>query len=501
MDTDLRDISQLNQKIHNSPINFAKEMLGIELHDGQKKWLRNATKRINILRPGNRWGKSLILAVKHLWQCICKPQLDGKVNTYSDWLKVEYQTLNFGPTYELGRGVLQLARDIAQGNLLLSNGKTNDSNLKDWAITEDKSDSQILPCLGFKNGSVLLGRSYSEMGTAFKMKSIAYLTGDECADINELWTFTNNTLLPRIVSLNGQIDFAGTPQPEGIDYMGMIDTAQQDMKRKDWKENGHYYTQKGSMYENIFLPKETIEEIEEMADLSMREQIIRGEYVEIGEKWFGFERIKNAIDKELEILAMGEGGKYITSVDFAGGESQWADYTVILTIDYRNEPYRLVYFNRFKGGDIPIPAQYKLVEDVREKFPGILIIDNSSLGGRNAQAFLGHLKPIGFDTQPKLKSEMLATLKITFDGGQNQKFRRQRENVDGHWVERNENWGLIKIPSIPNLINELVNYRLDDTKLRTDCVMALGMAIHWIEMRRPKIIRKKAVDFDLIAAS
>ncbi|MFZ5988642.1 MAG: hypothetical protein ACOYWZ_16165 [Bacillota bacterium] len=494
-------LQQFSEVIHNNPIRFAEEVLGVKLHLGQKKWIDNARKRINILRPGNRWGKTLVLAIRHLWHAMCKPNLDGRVSTYGEWLKVEYQILNFGPTYELGRGVLQMARDIAEGRLLLPTGTTNDSALKGWAITEDRSDAAALPYIEFKTGTRLLGRSYSEMGVAFKMKSIAYLTGDECADIEELWTFTNNTLLPRVVSLNGQIDFAGTPQPNGIDYMIMIEMAEEDMKNPNWQNQGHYYTQRGSMYENEFLPKEAVREIEAVADPSLREQIIRGEYVEIGEKYFGFERIQNAVDKSLNQVTDWDGGKYIVSADFAGGESQWADHTVILVIDYFKEPYNLVHFVRFKGGDISIPAQYNLVEQITKNFRAKLIIDNTSLGGKNANAFLGHLHPIPFDITPKLKADMLASLKIAFDGGQNPRFRRERVKTKDGWQEKNPNWGLIKIPPIPVLVTELQNYRLDDAKIRNDCVMALGQAIHWIEMRRPKMIRRQAAEFDLIALS
>lgn len=505
MEIDLSKLLQFNQTIHNDPIEFGKVMLGMPFHDGQIRWINNSKKRINILRPGNRWGKSAILAVKHIHQCMCKPNLDGKVNTYKEWLKVEYQTLNFGPTYELGRGVLQLARDIVQGSFLLPTGSTNKSLLADWAIAEDRCDAQMLPYLAFKTGAKLLGRSYSEMGVAFKMKAIAYLTGDECADIAELWTFTNNTLLPRLISLNGKIDFAGTPQPEGTDYIRMIEMAEDDMKLPDYKTRGLFYTQKGSMYENVFLPREAIEEVERIADPIMRQQIIDGEYVETGEKYFGYERVMNCVDKELKEITEGYPGRqYITAVDFAGGESAWADYTVIVTVDYTEEPYKVVNLTRFKGGDIPIPIQYQMVRDTVEKFGGRgrVIIDNTSLGGRNAMQFLADLIPISFETLPKNKGEMLATFKITLDGGQSSERRRDRErNQHGDWKDKNNTWGLIKIPNIPVLISELINYKLVDKKLRTDCVMALGMAIHWIEMRRPKQIRKQALDFDLAAAS
>lgn len=495
-----------SQQIRTDVVAFADKILGVPLHPDQVRWIKNANKKINILRPGNRWGKSFVEAVIHVWQCMCKPQIAGRVTTPEQWLQIEYQTLNFGPGYEQAREILRLARDIVQGNVLIppqyqdKYGYTNKSQLKDWAIIEDKSEAQMLPQLVFKTGSKLLGRSYSEMGQAFKMKRLAFISGDECADVAELWTFTNGTLLPRLVDMGGIIHFVGTPQAEGIDYMQMIEMAEEDMAKSDYKERGQFYTQRGTMYDNLFLPREEIERTERIADETLRKQIIYGEYVETGDKYFGSERVFHSIDKDLELLHEGGGRKYLTTVDFAGGTSEWADYTAALVIDYTEEPYRVVHFWRIKGGDMPIPLQYSQVEDILHRFPGKLIIDASALGGKNALAFLRHLNPIPVEISARLKGEMLSTLKVAFDGGQSK--HRRREVIydsDGNKSDLNPDWGLIRFPNIPVLVNELQNYKLDDTKLRTDSVMALAQGVHWLEMRRPKLVRKGEVAFDLAA--
>jgi hypothetical protein len=511
---------QASNRIQTDLIYFAESMLGlpVSFHKGQTLWLQKSIKRINLLRPGNKWGKSLIGAVKHTWHHAVKP-LFPKHLTNEEWMSVKYDTLNFGPGYEQAREILRMFRDIIQGNILLPEeivdkinpttgkpwGHTNISVFKDWFIVEDRADSNTLPYIKTAFGVNLFGRSYDEMGQAFKMKMLAYVSGDECADIDELWTFTNGTLLPRQSGFRGaQLDFYGTPQPNGLDYVKMIEMAEEDMKRKDWEQEGLWYTQKGSMYENFFLPKETIKQFESIMDPTMREQVIRGEYVETGEKYFGFERIQNAVDSNLICLEYGEPGhKYLTGVDFAGGESQWADYTVIVVVDYTDDRYKLVYFNRFKGGDISIPGQYQLVREVVDKFNSRLIIDSSSLGGKNAMAFLSEIKPIASEFGPTrsgtLKAEMLASLKIAFDGGTHTRYRRLRQGqgTGRPLLDLNDDWGLIKIPNIPVLINELQNYKLADTKIRTDCVFALAMPIHWLELRRPKKQPKRAVEFDM----
>lgn len=496
---------EYSTKIRTDPIYFARHILGLPLHPGQIQWIRNSTKKINILRPGNRWGKSFVEAIIHIWHCICKPQLAGLIDSPRDWYDTTYQTLNFGPGYEQAREVLRLARDIVEGRVLIPRslqaqwGKTNQSKLKDWAIIDDKADAQIMPQLFFYTGSKLLGRSYNDMGSAFKAKSLAFISGDECADIQELWTFTNVTLLPRLVSLRGILHFVGTVQSEGHDYMQMIELAEEDMNLPDWKNSGNFYIQKGSMYDNDFLDKREIEQTEAVADEVLRKQIIYGEYVESGNKYFGWDRVTNAIDNNLELINQGGAGrKYMVSADFAGGDSYWADFTVIMVVDYTEEPYQVVHFWRIKGGDMPIPMQYLKVEEVCNNFSGRLIIDGSALGGKNAFAFLKHLNPISLQIVPKVKADMLSTLKVAFDGGQSKLFRREKGvDIDGKTYDKNPAWGLIRYPNIPELMNELTNYKLDDKKVRNDCVMTLAQAIYWLELRRPKqkFTRMVALDF------
>lgn len=493
---------------------FAEKICGLPVlkHKGQLVWLEHSNKTINILRPGNKFGKSLIGALKHLYHAFTKVNVYGMYQTYEEWLEIKYDTLNFGPGYEQAREILRMARDIAQGSIFIhplfqkEYGVTNRSLLKDWFITTDHADSQVLPFLRFESGVSLLGRSYDEMGAAFKMKGIAYVSGDEVADINELWTFTNGTLLPRGVAFkNFSIDYYGTPQSSGHDYMRMIEMAEDDMEKKDYEENGMFYVQKGSMFENPFLDAKTVGNLDKIADPILKQQVIEGEYVETGDKYFGFERVTNAVDERVKLIKEGlPGRRYVVSCDFAGGESYWADYTVIMTIDYTEEPHRLVNFQRFKGGEIPIPMQYKLVEDIVTSFRkgslgAKLIIDSSALGGKNAAAFLKHLSPIPFETSHVRKSEMLATLKIAFDGGQSELYKRKIKILEsGERLEENPTWGIIRFPRIPELVSELINYKLDDSQIRTDCVMTLGMAIHYLELRTPKRVINRMVDFDVL---
>ena len=60
---------------------FAKNFLGIDVprHPGQHKWVTNSNRVINILKPANQWGKTLIESVKHLYHGMVRPKIYGLV--------------------------------------------------------------------------------------------------------------------------------------------------------------------------------------------------------------------------------------------------------------------------------------------------------------------------------------------------------------------------------------------------------------------------------------
>ena len=523
-----------SEQVRTDPVEFADKILGIQLHPGQIRWLRNANKLINFLRPGNRFGKSLSEATMHIYHAVVKPGLYGKARDENEWMTVEYPTLVFGPEYEQSRELLRLMVDITDGNFMINvcpfcdshkihketakdekfdcleckmkfketANRVNKSALKGWAIEKDSSNAQLMPHIEWFNNSTTLARSYDEMGKAFKMKALAYITGDECSDIAELYTFTSNTLLPRLINFKGIIHFVGTPQPDGFDYQRMIEMAEESMDR-----GGNMYAQKGSVYENIFVDADYVRQIEEVADPELRRQIIDGEFIQVGDKFFGFDRIRNMVDNNLTMINEGYvGRKYLVSVDFAYGESVWADFTVIMVFDYTEEPWKVVHFERFKAKEVPVPVQYRLVKDIVDRFRGRLIIDSSGPGGKNAYAFLKELHPIAFEAGPtgptsSKKQEGLASLKAALDGAGNQELARVLETLpDGTKRDKKKFWGSVRTPNIPELVSELSNYKLDDKRLRTDCVMALMMGVDWLMMRRPKQSRNKAVDIDFLGA-
>jgi hypothetical protein len=434
-----------NQLLKNSqqirPISleeFSRVYLGIDISPKQKEWVNNSTRLINILRPGNQFGKTTIEAIKHIYHAMTKPNLAQLNLPTEGWLRTEYPTLNFGKTYEVAKAVYNTMIDIINGDFLIYDPKVGtaytNKSLITQAVVEIKENP--LPYIKWWNNSMTLIRSYDDLGTSFKAKKIAFISGDEVGDIPELILFINTTLLPRLVFFQGKLDIVGTPQNVG-DYQELIELA--------WKGDKDYYLMGGTMYDNPYLNPDYVKKIEEIADPDLRRRIIYGEFVEAGERFFPIIDIMNACKIDVKATDSGlvedpvRGGKYILSYDPAAS----VDNAAIGVIRFDTHPYKLVYKKVFKGNQMALPMQYELVTDIfiRLKDMGCkvrFIYDEGGLGGKNVEAYLTELNGYGFPgkghSYVDTKAEALARLKDVLE--------REREVriVDGKEIDVASNW-------------------------------------------------------------
>ena len=135
---------------------FAREFLDIEPHPGQIKWLQNSTKPENALHTGNRWGKSLVQAIKILHRCIFKIR-DYKYNHIS-----KYEVVNASIT-------LDQAKIIFENVLRLAKGKPDlDQMVKEVKFTP-------FPHIIFGNGAIFWARSTQRRGEYLLGRDYDYL--------------------------------------------------------------------------------------------------------------------------------------------------------------------------------------------------------------------------------------------------------------------------------------------------------------------------------------
>lgn len=504
--------------------NFAYKVLGIPLHEGQIFWLKKSVKLVNVLKPGNQWGKTTIEAVKHIYQACGKPNLDRFNADYDVWLNTAYRTLNFGKTYEVARGVQEAIVDLAEGSYLLPTGEFNKSLLKGWAIVRNvEPGGSKMPKILWFNKSETLIRSYDDLGTAFKRLKLAFISGDECGDIPELNLFLTGTLIPRVSFFRGTIDLVGTTQPKGYEYETLAESIEQELEEVGVEDANRFIISYGSfpeyasVYRNDFMPKEAIEAIEKVADPELQKQILYGLYVSSGDKIYSFDEVKQMFTDDIPYNyetgyseAPIQNEYYVFATDLAAAADETSCTCIRYNIRLKKEdgtwiffPHKIVFHKAWKGNQYPLSLQYELITEYFMQFKRIsaprtvFVYDAGSLGGKNAeQAFQklnGRPFPPKGRSYAEIKAEMFGKIKETLGKG-----RRFRVGEKGELIDENPNWGGIRASSqLKELRRQLETMSKDDVKLKNDQFSSFGMAVHFIEARAPKISHTKAIDFNL----
>lgn len=505
---------------------FAKEILGMDLNPGQEYWLRNSWKLVNILKPANQWGKTTAEAIAHIYQAMCKPKLDMFNVDQATWFKTRYQTLNFGKTYEIAKGVMEAILDIAEGNYLQPNGEFNKSLIADWAI-RDIWDAPKLPKIAWWNNSDTLIRSYDGLGESFKRLKLAFISGDECGDIPELHLFVNGTLIPRTFFYRGSIHLVGTAQPQGLEYEEIEELALEDIRVKG--EASDYFVlsaknnpERANVFQNIFMPQDYLRKIEGTVDENLRKQIMYGFYVDYADHLYTWEEVNQMFVADIPYDAESgisetpqENAYYIFAVDLAAAD----DETSCTCIRYNRKetvylptgetitkplPHKIVFHKAWKGKSIPLYLQYELIKQYYLKYKTVsphrakFIYDAGSLGGKNAeQAFkdLGTIYPYPPTgrSYAEIKGEAFGVIKEVLG-----KERSFIVNESGKKIDKNANWGGIKASSqLKELKRQFEVMSMKDEKIKNDQFSSCTMAVHFIERRTPKVSHNRAVDFNL----
>lgn len=511
----------LQKYTHNRDVTgFAKEVLGLQIHEGQDYWFRNSWKPIDILKPANQWGKTTAISILHIFHAVCKPLLDRFTLDYREWFGLRYETLNVGKSYEVAKGVLETVQDITNGNYLLPDGTLNKSLLKGWAI-KNITDTPKLPGIEWWNNSVTLIRSYDGLGESFKRKKLAYISSDECGDIQELRLFLNGTMLPRTFFYKGCVHLIGTSQPKGLEYEELAEIAEEDMKLKGMESDYFIISYNSNpdmacVYTNKYMPTDHIRKLEAVADPELKNQIIYGKYVDWSKHLYTWDEVSQMFteqlpyDKETGFTeAPVEHGQYVFAVDLAASEDETSMTCIRHGItqpgrgDVKIElPHRIVFHKAWKGASLPLHLQYEMIKEYFMKFKRVapmrtkFVYDAGSLGGKNAGEAFKELN--GYPFPPKgrsyaeIKAEAMGRVKEVLGRG-----RKFRIDETGKSVDTFPDWGGIRASSkLLELRRQLEVASKDDDKLKNDQFSSFMMGLHFIEARSPKSSHAKAIDFN-----
>jgi hypothetical protein len=325
------NLQQIITKGYDDPVMFITELLGLPLHKGQVKWLRNATKKINLLTPSNRWGKTTVTAPKHIWKNFYKHGV-GRGNM-KGWYGQKYRTANLSPQSAQVEACFTMVKQIMKGEYPIpqvDGSVRNNECLIKYFYLEDKTQNTAPFRIFFANNSEIEFRSTGQdKGDSIQGRPFGYISYDEGGRSDHLKTEIDDNILPRLADWRGTLDIPSTPDQNSP---SIIDHWEMHQKGLD-PTNPHYYTQEGSLNENQFLSEEARQEQYALYQgKAIAPQVLHGKFVFSGSMVFSAEEIINSKTEALSIkeeVPYIDGHSYMFSIDTSIG----SDERVITVLD------------------------------------------------------------------------------------------------------------------------------------------------------------------------
>ena len=461
------EAEQLNEQVaiawkamRRDPVYFARTLLPKEPHPGQVTWLENSDQSINVLVPGNRWGKSTVIAMKHIWHCMFK--IGARPDSKHDWMSMPYETISAAHAADQAEIV------YAEAKRLLSHPAIAPFVSRVYATP--------FPRIVFYNNAVFHCRSAHDGGKYLDGHSYRYISLDEAGWIDNLKNLINGVVLMRLAG-GGTLDLIGTPKGYGDLYW---------YANRGLRGVEGYYTQRGSAFDNPYLPPEDIKKRDELlrhGDPRLREQVIYGEFVSLEGLAFTKDQLDNAFVPDMPAHTPAIAGhRYVQAWDLG----RRTDYTVGITLDVTTRPFQMVDFQRLNK--VPWETIYGLIGAKAKEYSVYQpVIDATGPAGDVLEEELVKrgvfVDPIKINSRAE-KTNLINTLQSALDLDRKQIGTRIMidEALNEHLMPDLEpagtgSWGLLRLPPIPALVDEMGVYEFDDKDLTQDCVMSLALAV------------------------
>lgn len=435
-------LKQINEKHDWQP--FDDLVLGHYSHDTQLRWLSKSLFRENVLHPGNGWGKTAVIAKKHI-KNILFHLLDG----------AKYKTLNTAITSEQSELVQEQIIDLIKNAPLL----------KSWLINKDSVVKFPYPKIKYTNGAVTEFKTTKRKGESIEGKEYGYISADEVALEMHLEFIRDKILLPRLRRWkDSQLDWMATPKGMNSYYRIKLDVA---------RKGG--YVQSGSAYENPHIDHTLLDYQRSTWSQAKINQIILGKFIDTAEMMFA-SRVDKLFDNNLVLQdGVDKGNKYLEGWDLARGrKGSISDQTVGFRFDVTKDPAIIVKHWAFQlpwteKGRQNINAQERIdkiekssiereIRTAQYESGANVFLDSTGIGDTLYEMLMDIAKPIDFRSGNK---------DIILDHAQ--------AVIDA---------GLLKSPFIPELADEMTIYQRADQNLDTDNLMSLVIACQGIKLDR-----------------
>lgn len=492
----------------NDIIRFAEEGLGVPLNEYQKKWLSHTTtpralwmekfgKNIediggflygsNISAIGNQSGKTVGIAIKHIWFCKYKigMELDEKmINT------AHYSTLNISPHSRQTKACYAHIESILGSQFIIDEeGKKRLNKLSPLMSNFLAGSNVNLGELRFSNNSVMYSvPSGQDQASSLAGAQFGYISYDECSQSLHLKEELGAKILSRLIKYGVCLDLIATPEVDSPSHQYYLHIVMMGMQGKEgwWALTGM------GMDDNKFIPAAQRERAKASllaTDRKKYRQVVNGEFVTSGKRFFDGKETENMWKLAGKRNCV-QGGKYLLVADW--GMSDTGDKSVFMVFDYTNYTFDgridLVNHEEILGGSPQM--QFSLLRTLYEQYTystedgvtevkPIFLMDAQALGGVVIKKLLVNLKPRAFDID---KDIALIELKNAMSKGRDY----MESEIDGAIIEKNPNYGCVRSYYIEDLNQQLGIYHIEDKKLDTDYVMTLMMGVSYILLKMPK---------------
>lgn len=492
----------------NDIVAFAEEGLGVPLNEYQTKWLRRTTTPranwmekfgdqiediggflfgSNISAIGNQSGKTVGIAIKHIWMNKYKigMELDEKlINT------AYYATLNISPHSRQTKACYGHVEDILNERFIIDEEGKKRLNVLSPLMKEFLVGSNSnLGELRFANKSVM----YSVPTGADQASSLAgaqfgFISYDECSQSLHLKEELGAKILSRLIKYGCCLDLIATPEVDSPSHQYYLHIVRLGMKGLE----GWYALTGMGMDDNKFIPKAQRERAKASllaTDKKKYRQVVKGEFVTSGKRYFDANEIENLWQLKGKKNCV-NGHKYLLVADW--GMSDTGDKSVFFVIDYSTYSMggkiQIVNHEEAQGGSPQM--QFALLRTLYDQYtwydddgvtahPPIFLMDAEALGGVVIKKLLNLLKPKAFEIE---KDIALFETKRAMSMGRD----FYESEVDGAIIENNPDFGIVESYYIDDLNNQLGMYHVEDKKLETDYVMTLMMGVSYVTKKIPK---------------
>lgn len=419
-------------------------------HAGQLEFLQKSIHRENGLHPGNGWGKTSVLAKKHLY-FILKHFADA----------AKYKTLNVSITQDQAELIQDEINSLVHHSPLL----------KDWLIPKNFSVKFPHARIRYSNGAITEFKTTKKKGESIEGKEYGYITADDIALEPHLEFIREKILLPRLRAWkDSQLDFGATPKGFTAFYRIC-----ESIKRSGG------YVRGGSSYENPHIDHTLLDYFTRFKSASYVAQVIQGQFIDTAGMMFA-SRVEKLIDSTLRFEEVNKDHKYIEGWDLARGRKKNADQTVGFRISTTYIPHRLVKYWAFQ-----LPWTEKERENIAAE-TGVNERSSIEREIRNAQKESNsdaYLDSTGVgDTLYGILQDIVSP--VDFRGGRKDDLLEHLQAV----IDAD----LIKAPYIIELVDEMTTYQRDDKLLDTDHLMALAIACSPLEVVTRRELAPVAID-------